>query len=112
MILTIPDRLYFIALMDLVQANYKTYQIKNKLIKKIELSSEEITECELQQNPQTRELTWNNTVAERMDLDIELDKEEKDFVLEICESLKQNETMKAPDDVWEFLDKLTAYIKF
>ncbi len=98
--LSIKDRLYIPAFLP-KEGNFKQFNLKKGIQRKIEISEQERGEIGLRENPETKRIEWN--VEKETPLIVEFSAEEKDYLRQVCEK-SSDESL--PDDMWESVEKI------
>ena len=98
--LTIKDRLYIPALLP-KEGNFKQFNLKKEILRKIEISEQEREEINLHENADTKRIEWDNEKESSMHID--LSKDEAEYLKMVCEKLS-DETL--PDDMWQTIERL------
>lgn len=98
--LTIKDRLYIPALLP-KEGNFKQFNLKKEILRKIEISETEREEISLHENTETKRIEWDNEKESSMHID--LSKDEMEYLKMVCEKLS-DETL--PDDMWSTVERL------
>lgn len=98
--LTVKDRLYIPALLP-KEGNFKQFNLKKEIIRKIEISESERTELNLRENEETKRIEWDTEKDALVHIDFST--EELTYLKEVCEKLS-DETL--PDDMWATVERL------
>lgn len=98
--LTVKDRLYIPALLP-KEGNFKQFNLKKEILRKIEISESERTELNLRENEETKRIEWDTEKDALVHIDFST--EELTYLKEVCEKLS-DETL--PDDMWATVERL------
>ncbi|KAA6302880.1 MAG: hypothetical protein EZS26_001050 [Candidatus Ordinivivax streblomastigis] len=98
--LQIKDRLYIPAFFS-KEGNFKQFNLKKDILRKIEISEEERKAVELTENAETKRIEWNT--EKDLPLKVEFTPEEMDYLKQSCERIS-NEQL--PDDMWGSVEKI------
>ena len=98
--LSIKDRLYIPALLP-KEGNFRQFNLKKEIQRKVEISESERTELNLRENEQTKRIEWDNEKDTPVHIDFSTD--ELTYLKEVCEKLS-DETL--PDDMWATVERL------
>lgn len=98
--LSIKDRLYIPALLP-KEGNFRQFNLKKEIQRKIEISESERTELNLRENEQTKRIEWDTEKDTPVHIDFSAD--ELTYLKEVCEKLS-DETL--PDDMWATVERL------
>jgi len=98
--LTIKDRLYIPALLP-KQGNFKKFNLKKDILRKIEISEQEREEVKLTENAETKRIEWD--VEKDIPLQVNFSPDEIGYLKEACEIISDEEL---PDDMWGTVSKI------
>lgn len=98
--LQIKDRLYLPALLP-KEGNFKDFNTKKEILRKIEISEKERTEVELRENPETGRIEWN--IEKDTPLSVCFSAEEMEYLQRACEKISDE---NLPDDMWSSVEKI------
>lgn len=98
--LQIKDRLYIPALLP-KEGNFKQFNLKKEILRKITISEEERKAVELAENQETGRIEWNT--EKDLPLKIDLSAEELEFLKTSCERISDE---ALPDDMWATVEKI------
>lgn len=92
--LTIKDRLYIPALLP-KEGNFRQFNLKKEILRKIEISETEREEINLHENADTKRIEWD--VEKDKPLHIDFSKDEIEYLKVVCEKISDE---NLPDDMW------------
>lgn len=92
--LTIKDRLYIPAFLP-KEGNFKQFNLKKDILRKIEISEDERTNVDLRENTETKRIEWD--VEKDTPLHIEFSTDEMNYLKDACERISDEQL---PDDMW------------
>lgn len=98
--LSIKDRLYIPALLP-KEGNFREFNLKKEILRKVEISESERTEVNLRENAETKRIEWDT--EKDTPLIIDFSKDECDYLKKVCEKLS-DETL--PDDMWATVERI------
>lgn len=98
--LTIKDRLYIPAFLP-KEGNFRNFNLKKEILRKIEISDLERDAVGLQENQQTKRIEWDTD--KDIPLAVEFNREELDYLKESCERISDEQL---PDDMWNTVEKI------
>ena len=98
--LQIKDRLYIPALLP-KEGNFKQFNLKKEIMRKIEISEEERSRVELTQNTETHRIEWNT--EKDLPLTVDFSSEELEYLKVSCEKISDE---ALPDDMWGTVEKI------
>lgn len=98
--LTIKDRLYIPTFLP-KEGNFKQFNLKKEILKKIEISESEKEEINLRENAETKRIEWDN--EKEIPLLIEFSTDEMTYLKEVCEKISDE---NLPDDIWATVEKM------
>jgi hypothetical protein len=98
--LQIKDRLYIPALLP-KEGNFKQFNLKKDILKKIEISEEERKSVELTENRETKRIEWNT--EKDAPLSVDFTAEEMEYLKQCCEKISEE---ALPDDMWATVEKI------
>ena len=98
--LTVKDRLYIPVLLP-KEGNFKQFNLKKEIIRKIEISDSERSEINLQENAETKRIGWD--VEKEIALQVEFSVDETAYLKEVCEMISDE---SLPDDIWATVEKI------
>lgn len=98
--LTIKDRLYIPAFLP-KEGNFKQFNVKKEILRKIEISDSEREEINLRENTETKRIEWDVEKDQPMHIDFSTD--EKEYLKMVCEKVS-DETL--PDDMWQTIERV------
>ncbi|MBF0575545.1 RNA-binding protein [Dysgonomonas sp. GY617] len=98
--LTIKDRLYIPAFLP-KEGNFKNFNLKKEILKKIEISDTERDIVGLKENQETKRIEWNTD--KDIPLLVEFTSEEMEYLKQSCEKISEEQL---PDDMWSSVEKV------
>ena len=98
--LQIKDRLYIPALLP-KEGNFKQFNLKKEILRKIDFSEKEREQVELVENTETRRIEWNT--EKDLPKPFDFSTEELDFLKNSCEKISDE---ALPDDMWGTVEKI------
>lgn len=98
--LTIKDRLYIPALLP-KEGNFRQFNLKKEILRKIEISEKEREEVNLRENTETKRIEWD--VEKDKPLHIDFSTDEKEYLKMVCEKLSDD---TLPDDMWSSVERI------
>lgn len=98
--LSIKDRLYLPTFLP-QRGNFKQFNHKKEILRKIVISDEERKEINLHENEENKRIEWD--VEKEMPLHIEFSEDEMKYLQEACEKISDEEL---PDDMWSVVEKI------
>lgn len=98
--LQIKDRLYIPALLP-KEGNFKQFNLKKEILRKIEISEEERDRVELSENRETKRIEWNT--EKDVPLAVDFSAEEMNYLKQSCERISDE---ALPDDAWATVEKI------
>lgn len=98
--LQIKDRLYIPAILP-KEGNFKDFNTKKEILRKIEISEKEREDVELHENPETNRIEWN--VEKDVPLKVDFSPEEMEYLKKSCEKISDE---NLPDDMWTCVEKI------
>lgn len=98
--LTIKDRLYLPTFLP-QKGNFKQFNLKKEILRKISISEEERTEINLHENGEDKRIEWD--VEKETPLQVEFSDEELKYLQEACEKISDEEL---PDDMWGTVERI------
>ncbi len=98
--LTIKDRLYIPALLP-KEGNFKQFNLKKEILRKIEISENERNEINLHENTETKRIEWDNEKETPIHIDFSAD--EREYLKMVCEKISDQ---NLPDDMWTTIERL------
>lgn len=98
--LTVKDRLYIPALLP-KEGNFKQFNLKKEIIRKIEISDSERETINLRENAETKRIEWD--VEKEVALNVEFSGDETAYLKEVCEKVSDE---SLPDDMWSTVEKI------
>jgi hypothetical protein len=98
--LQIKDRLYIPALFP-KEGNFRQFNLKKDILRKIEITEEERKNVELVENSGTKRIEWN--VEKDTPLGKDFTGEELEFLKQCCERISDE---ALPDDMWATVEKI------
>lgn len=98
--LFIKDRLYIPGFLP-KENNFKGFNIKKEILKKIEISEEERTNVNLRQNTENNRIEWD--VDKDVPLMVEFSNEEIEYMKAACEKISDE---SLPDDMWATVERI------
>lgn len=98
--LTIKDRLYIPAILP-KEGNFRSYNLKKDILRKIEISEVEREEVGLKENQESKRIEWD--VEKDVPLQTEFSADELNFLKKACEKISDEEL---PDDMWGTVQKI------
>ncbi len=98
--LLIKDRLYLPALLP-KEGNFKQFNLKKEILKKIEISEKERAEVGLKENQETKRIEWD--VEKDIPVHIDFSREEMEYLKACCEKISDEQL---PDDMWSTVEKI------
>ena len=101
--LSIKDRLYLPTFLP-AKGNFKDFNLKKSILRKIEISEEERKEINFRENKEESRLEWD--VEKETPLNVDFSKEETDYLRKSFEKISDEEL---PDDMWETVKRIYDY---
>lgn len=98
--LTIKDRLYIPAFLP-KEGNFKQFNLKKEILRKIEISENERTNVGLAENAETKRIEWD--VEKDTPLHIDFSMDEMSYLKDACERISDEQL---PDDMWLSISKV------
>jgi hypothetical protein len=98
--LQMKDRLYIPAFLP-KEGNFKQFNLKKEILRKIEISEEERKTVELVENAETKRIEWNT--EKDIPLKVDFTPEEMDYLKTSCERIADEQL---PDDMWSSVEKI------
>lgn len=98
--LTVKDRLYIPAFLP-KEGNFKQFNLKKEIIRKIEISDSEREEIHLRENAETKRIEWD--VEKEVVLQVEFSGDEAAYLKQVCEKISDE---SLPDDMWATVEKI------
>lgn len=98
--LTIKDRLYMPAFLP-KEGNFKQFNLKKEILRKIEISDKEREEVGLHENAETKRIEWDNEKETPLHIDFSTD--EKEYLKMVCEKISDD---TLPDDMWQTVERI------
>lgn len=98
--LTVKDRLYIPALLP-KEGNFKQFNLKKEIIRKIEISDTERSEISLREDTGTKRIEWD--VDKEVALQVEFSGDEAAYLKQVCEKISDE---SLPDDMWATVEKI------
>lgn len=98
--LLIKDRLYIPGFLP-KENNFKNFNLKKEILKKIEISDEERKNVNLRQNEETNRIEWD--VDKDTPLIVDFSSEEIEYMKSSCEKIADEQL---PDDMWSTVEKV------
>lgn len=98
--LQIKDRLYIPAILS-KQGNFREFNLKKEILRRIEISDSERQELELKENQETKRIEWN--VEKDVPLNMEFSSQELEYLKQACERISDEQL---PDDMWSTVAKI------
>lgn len=98
--LLIKDRLYIPGFLP-KENNFKNFNLKKEILKKIEISDEERKNVNLRQNEETDRIEWD--VDKDTPLIVDFSSEEIEYMKSSCEKIADEQL---PDDMWSTVEKV------
>ena len=98
--LLIKDRLYIPALLP-KEGNFKQFNLKKEILRKIEISEDERKNIGLTENQETKRIEWD--VEKDIPLEVDFSTEEMNYLKESCERISDEQL---PDDMWGCVEKI------
>ncbi len=98
--LSIKDRLYIPAIFP-KEGNYKDFNNKKEIRRKIEISAHEREEIGLHENKENGRIEWET--EKEIPFAVEFSEEEMAYLKAACEKISDE---NLPDDMWETVTKL------
>lgn len=102
--LTIKDRLYIPALLP-KEGNFKQFNLKKEILRKIEITETEREEVTLRENTETKRIEWDNEKDSPIHIDFSTD--EKEYLKMVCEKISDE---NLPDDMWSTVSTIYDFI--
>lgn len=102
--LLIKDRLYIPALLP-KEGNFKQFNLKKEILRKIEITSREREHIGLKENADTQRIEWD--VEKDTPLTVDFSREELEYLKESCERISDQQL---PDDMWGSVEKLYNFM--
>lgn len=98
--LSIKDRLYIPAFLP-KEGNFKQFNLKKEIVRKIEITDQEREEINLRENTETKRIEWDH--EKETPLHIDFSAEELQYLKTVCETLSDQ---SLPDDMWTTVEGL------
>ena len=98
--LTLKDRLYIPAILP-KEGNFKEFNHKKEVLRKIEISEQERTEAEMKENKEPVRIEWN--IEKDVPMSVEFSGDEVAYLKKACEKLSDE---LLPDDMWLVVEKI------
>ncbi|MEG0646447.1 MAG: RNA-binding protein [Bacteroides sp.] len=98
--LTIKDRLYIPAFLP-KEGNFKQFNLKKEILRKVEISENERTNVGLTENAETKRIEWD--VEKETPLHVDFSADEMSYLKEACEHISDEQL---PDDMWLSVERL------
>lgn len=98
--LTIKDRLYIPAFLP-KEGNFKNFNLKKEILRKIEISESERDAVGLKENQETKRIEWDTD--KDIPLMVEFTTEEMEYLKQSCEKISDEQL---PDDMWSCVEKI------
>lgn len=98
--LQIKDRLYIPTFLP-QKGNFKEFNLKKEILRKIEISESEREEVGLTENKETKRIEWD--ITKDVPLNVEFNADELSYLKESCEKLSDQ---KLQDDMWQCIEKI------
>lgn len=92
--LSVKDRLYLPTFLP-ARGNFKDFNLKKEILRKIAISDEERNEIGLHENAEDKRIEWD--VDKEKPLAVEFSVEETEYLQKACEKISDEEL---PDDMW------------
>ena len=98
--LSIKDRLYIPAFLP-KEGNFKQFNLKKEILKKIEISDTERDEVNLRENEETKRIEWD--IEKETPLHVDFSTDEMEYLKMICEKVSDEQF---PDDMSISISKI------
>lgn len=98
--LNIKDRLYIPAFCP-KEGNFKQFNLKKEILRKIEISQAEREELSLKENAETKRIEWD--IEKETPLLVEFSADELAYLKAACERISEE---NLPDDMWASVEKI------
>lgn len=98
--LSVKDRLYIPAFLP-KEGNFKEFNFKKEIARKIEISERERTEINLKENADTKRIEWD--VEKETPLHVDFSADEMGYLKQVCEKISEE---SLPDDMWVSVEKI------
>lgn len=98
--LQIKDRLYIPALLP-KEGNFKQFNLKKEILKKIEITGEERERVKLTENRENKRIEWDT--EKDVPLRVDFSTEEMNYLKQSCERVADE---ALPDDMWATVEKI------
>ena len=98
--LSIKDILYIAGFLP-KENNFKQFNIKKEILKKIEISEEERATVNLRQNTENNRIEWDT--EKDVPLMVDFTTEEIEYMKSACEKISDEQL---PDDMWATVEKV------
>lgn len=98
--LVIKDRLYIPALLP-KEGNFRQFNTKKEILRKIEITSEERESIGLKENQETKRIEWDT--EKEVPLLVEFTSEEMNYLKQSFEKISDEQL---PDDMWNVVEKI------
>lgn len=98
--LSIKDRLYLPLFLP-ERGNFKQFNLKKEILRRIVISEGERTEINLHENEDSKRIEWD--VAKELPLHTEFSKEELEYLQSACEKISDQDF---PDDMWGTVERI------
>ena len=98
--LSIKDRLYIPAFLP-KEGNFKQFNLKKEILKKIEIIDTERDEVNLRENEETKRIEWD--IEKETPLHVDFSTDEMEYLKMICVKVSDEQF---PDDMWISISKI------
>jgi hypothetical protein len=98
--LTIKDRLYIPAILP-KEGNFRQFNIKKDILRKIEISDKERQDVSLTENKETKRIEWD--MEKDIPLNVEFSAQELEYLKNACERISDEHL---PDDMWTVVERI------
>ena len=98
--LSIKDRLYIPAFLP-KEGNFKQFNLKKEILKKIEIGDTERGEVNLRENEETKRIEWD--IEKETPLHVDFSADEMEYLKMVCEKVSDEQL---PDDMWISISKI------
>lgn len=98
--LSIKDRLYIPVFLP-KEGNFKQFNLKKEILKKIEISDTGRNEVNLRENEETKRIEWD--IEKETPLHADFSADEMEYLKMVCEKVSDE---NLPDDMWLSISKI------
>ena len=98
--LSIKDRLYIPAILP-KEGNFKDFNHKKEILRKIEITAEEREQVALHENKENGRIEWET--EKEVSLSVDFSEAETTYLKKACEKISEE---NLPDDMWTTVEKI------